>query len=188
MRIKVAGGTGVMEFPMSDSELNARLRRMGVCDVVPRCSLVRVMDEGNPLSRLEGQIVNMDEVNFFAKRMESLTSYEQSVMAAFVNEKGAENIKDLINLTYSMKGLSLITNFSDAVQVGKRLYLDEVVGMSASEEQGTDFLQFAEKTFRESSVEVLPYGVFVEHGFEMQEVYNGKTFPQYYYNPDKTVC
>ena len=28
-------------------------------------------------------------------------------------------------------------------------------------------------------MEVLPYGVFVEHGFEMQEVYNGKTFPAY---------
>ncbi len=26
---------------------------------------------------------------------------------------------------------------------------------------------------------VLPYGVFVEHGFEMQEVYNGKTFPAF---------
>lgn len=188
MRIKVAGGTGVIELPMSDAELNVRLRRMGVRDVVPRCSLVRVMDAENPLSRLEGQIVNMDEVNFFAKRMESLTSYEQSVMAAFVNEKGAESLKDLINLTYSMKGLSLITDFSDASKVGRRLYLDEFIGMSISEEQGTDFLQFAEKTFRESNVEVLPYGVFVEHGFEMQEVYNGKTFPQYYYDSDKTVC
>lgn len=29
-------------------------------------------------------------------------------------------------------------------------------------------------------MEVLPYGVFVEHGFEMQEVYNGKTFPEYF--------
>ena len=28
-------------------------------------------------------------------------------------------------------------------------------------------------------MEVLPYGVFVEHGFEMQEVYNGKTFPSF---------
>lgn len=188
MRIKVAGGTGVIELPMSDAELNVRLRRMGVRDVVPRCSLVRVMDTENPLSRLEGQIVNMDEVNFFAKRMEGLTSYEQSVMAAFVNEKGAESLKDLINLTYSMKGLSLITDFSDAAQVGRRLYLDEFIGMSVSEEQGTDLLQFAEKTFRESNVKVLPYGVFVEHGFEMQEVYNGKTFPQYYYDSDKTVC
>lgn len=188
MRIKVAGGTGVIELPMSDAELNFCLRRMGVRDVVPRCSLVRVMDAENPLSRLEGQIVNMDEVNFFAKRMESLTSYEQSVMVAFVNEKGAESLKGLINLTYSMKGLSLITDFSDASKVGRRLYLDEFIGMSISEEQGTDFLQFAEKTFRESSVEVLPYGVFVEHGFEMQEAYNGKTFPQYYYDSDKTVC
>lgn len=28
-------------------------------------------------------------------------------------------------------------------------------------------------------MEVLPYGVFVEHGFEMLEVYNGKTFPAF---------
>lgn len=73
-----------------------------------------------------------------------------------------------------MKGLSLITDFSDAEQVGKRLYLDEFIAIPEEEKQQTNFIKFAEKTFKESRVEVLPYGVFVEHGFEMQEVYNGK--------------
>ena len=75
-----------------------------------------------------------------------------------------------------MKGLSLLTDFSDAKQVGERLYLDEFLGMSEEEKEQTNFIEFAEKTLKESRVEVLPYGVFVNHGFEMQEVYNGKTF------------
>lgn len=78
-----------------------------------------------------------------------------------------------------MKGLSLLTDFSDARQVGVRLYMDEFLGMSEEEKEQTNFIEFAEKTLKESRVEVLPYGVFVEHGFEMLEVYNGKTFPAF---------
>lgn len=90
-------------------------------------------------------------------------------------------------MTFSMKGLSLLTDFSDARQVGVRLYLDEFLGMSEEEKEQTNFIEFAEKTLKESRVEVLPYGVFVDHGFEMQEVYNGKTFPAYIAS-DKTVA
>lgn len=35
--------------------------------------------------------------------------------------------------------------------------------------------------------EMLSYGVFVNHGFEMQEVYNGKTFPPFVAS-DETVA
>lgn len=82
-------------------------------------------------------------------------------------------------MTFSMKGLSLLTDFSDARQVGECLYMDEFLGMSEEEKAQTNFIEFAEKTLKESRVEVLPYGVFVDHGFEMQEVYNGKTFPPF---------
>lgn len=95
-------------------------------------------------------------------------------MYSYVTDYGVGTMQDLINLTFSMKGLSLITDFSDVEQVGKRLYLDEFIAIPEEEKQQTNFIKFAEKTFKESRVEVLPYGVFVEHGFEMQEVYNGK--------------
>lgn len=180
MRIKVlSGGRKNIELPLSDAELNFQMMRIGIEETVPMCRLVEVSEKDNFLQRFEGQTVNVDEVNFFAKRMESMTEYERKVLSAYAEDYGVATMQDLINLTFSMKGLSLLTDFSDARQVGVRLYLDEFLGMSEEEKEQTNFIEFAEKTLKESRVEVLPYGVFVEHGFEMQEVYNGKTFPAF---------
>ena len=57
-------------------------------------------------------------------------------------------IKDLINLTFSMKGLSLLTDFSDASQVGVRLYTDE---FSEIPEEQMDFTEFAKNALKESN-------------------------------------
>ena len=180
MRIKVlSGGRKIIELPLSDAELNLQMRRIGIEETVPMCRLAEVLEKDNPMEMLEGETINMDEANFFAKRMESLTEYERKVLAAYVEENCTVNMKDLINLTFSLKGLSLLTDFSDAEQVGKRLYMDEFLGMSEEEKAQTNFIAFAEKTLKENWVNVQPYGVFVDHGFEMQEVYNGKTFPPF---------
>lgn len=188
MQIKVlSGGRKSIELPLSDAELNFQMRQIDIEETVPMCRLVEVPEKDNPLHRFEGQTVNMDEVNFFAKRMESLTEYERKVLSAYVKDYGVAVMQDLINLTFSLQGLSLITDFSDAEQVGKRLYLDEVLAVSETEMQEKNFLEYAEKTLKESRVEVLPYGVFVEHGFQMQEMYNGKTFPRYMYS-ESTVA
>lgn len=181
MRIKVLGGQRKsIELPVTDAELNFQMRQIGIVETVPMCRLVEVLDKNNPLHPFAGQTVNMDEVNYFAGRMEGLTEYEKKVLSAYVSGYGVETMQDLINLTFSMKGLSLITDFSDTEQIGKRLYMDEFLAITEEEKQQTDFMEFADRTLKESRVKVLPNGVFVEHGFEMQEVYNGKTFPEYF--------
>lgn len=188
MRIRVLNaGRHVVAFPVSDAELNLRMKGIGIEDTVPVCRMVEVLEKDNPLQRFAGQTLNMDEVNFFAKRMESLSPYERKVLSAYAKDYGVATMQDMINLTFSLQGLSLITDFSDGEQVGKRLYLDEFLAASEAEMQEKNFLEFAEKTFREGRVEVLPYGVFVEHGFQMQEIYNGKTFPCYVYS-ESTVA
>lgn len=117
MRIKVlSGGRKSIEWPLSDAELNFQMRRIGIEETVPMCRLVEVSEKDNPLHLLEGQTVNMDEVNFFAKRMDSLTEYERKVLSAYAEDYGVATMQDLINLTFSMKGLSLLTDFSDARQ------------------------------------------------------------------------
>lgn len=182
MRIKVLDHRkNYIDLPMADAELNLLMRKMGVTDTVPFCKIVEVSGRNNPLGRLVGQLVNMDEVNFFIRRLESLTKYEQEVLSLYAKSNGVNNMKDLINLTYGTKGLSLITDFFNPEQVGKRLYMDEMQMLLEEEMQQIDFFEFAEKTLKESNVELLPYGVFVEHGFKQQEVYNGKTFPEYVY-------
>mgnify|MGYP000290835346 CR=1 FL=1 len=36
-------------------------------------------------------------------------------------------------------------------------------------------------------MKVLPYGVLVDHGFELLEVYNGKTFPKFIVSEETVV-
>ena len=178
------GGHRSMELPLSDKELNFQLRQMGIRETIPKSKLVKVSEKGNPLQKLEGQFLNMDEVNFFARRMEHLTEYERKVLAVYANDCDVSTIKDLINLTFSMKGLSLLTDFSDASQVGVRLYTDE---FSEIPEEQMDFTEFAKNALKESNVKVLPSGVLVDHGFELLEVYNGKTFPKFIVSEETVV-
>lgn len=190
MRVRIvnAGKSMDISLPCSDMELNFVMKRAGNRETVPRCRLLSVVDEANPLTMLEGSTVNMDEVNFFAKRMESLTEYERKVLSVYAEMHAPEDVKDCINLTYSTKGLSFLTNFSDPVKVGRRIYLDEHQGMSEEEAGQMNFIRYAGEVFRQARAEVLPYGVFVSNGFAMQEVYNGKTFPEYIHEPDKVVA
>lgn len=178
------GGYRSMELPLSDEELNFQMRQMGIRETIPKSKLVKVSEKDNPLQKLEGQFLNMDEVNFFARRMEHLTEYERKVLAVYANDCDVSTIKDLINLTFSMKGLSLLTDFSDASQVGVRLYTDE---FSEIQEEQMDFTEFAKNALKESNVKVLPYGVLVDHGFELLEIYNGKTFPKFIVSEETVV-
>lgn len=64
-----------------------------------------------------------------------MTEYERKVLSAYAEDYGVATMQDLINLTFSMKGLSLLTDFSDARQVGERLYFDEFLGISEEEKR-----------------------------------------------------
>lgn len=110
------GGHRSIELPLSDEELNFQMRQMGIRETIPKGKLVKVSEKDNPLQKLEGQFLNMDEVNFFARRMEHLTEYERKVLAVYANDCDVSTIKDLINLTFSMKGLSLLTDFQMPVR------------------------------------------------------------------------
>lgn len=89
MRIKVLNNRqNYMELPMTDAELNFEMRRMGIHETVPKCKVVEASENNNPMGMLEGQVLNMDEVNFFARRMESLTEYEQKVLSVYAENHG----------------------------------------------------------------------------------------------------
>lgn len=182
------GRRKVIEFPTSDARLTGFLKSWGMEYRIPKCKVTGIYRTEIPLDCLINEVVMVDEVNYLSKRLEALSEYEKSVMSAYIECKGISTVKDLINLTFSLRGLSMITDFSDSKEVGKRLYIDEFSGMSESEIVGTNFTAFADKCLKESETTLTPYGVFVEHGFELQEVYNGVTFPQYIHKPDEVVA
>ena len=143
MRIKVlSGGRKNIELPLSDAELNLQMRWIGIEETVPMCRLVEVSEKDNPLHRFEGQTVNMDEVNFFAKRMESLTEYERKVLSAYAEDYGVATMQDLINLTFSMKGMEAINRITcnDGDFVGAfRQNVIRVIGSYGGEQEPDEY-------------------------------------------------
>lgn len=90
MKLRISGSRGHREInpPVKDAELAHLGKLIGDGTENPWYRLEHVWEEQNPLQKLIGQNVNMDEVNFFAKRMESLTAYEQGVLETYAVEQG----------------------------------------------------------------------------------------------------
>lgn len=190
MKIRAKNGEQTVDItlPATDMDIQYCMKCIGIEDIVPVCCISEVWDELSYFGFLKGQTVNMDELNFFARRLDGMTEYEKRVVGVYSSETGMREIKQLINLTYSLQGLSLITDLTDGNRVGLRLYLDQHLAISEEEKSRMDFNAYAQKIFSEGKCKFLPHGILVDQGFHMEEVYNGKTFPEYIDRPDETVA
>ena len=186
IRAKNGGQTVDITLPATDMDMQYCMKCIGIEDIVPVCCISEVWDEPSYFGFLKGQTISMDELNFFARRLDGMTEYEKRVVGVYSSETGIREVKQLINLTYSLQGLSLLTDLTDGNRVGLRLYLDRHLAIS-EEKSKMDFNAYAQKIFSEGKCKFLPHGILVDQGFQMEEVYNGKTFPEYIDRPDETV-
>ena len=187
IRAKNGGQTVDITLPATDMDMQYCMKCIGIEDIVPVCCISEVWDEPSYFGFLKGQTVSMDELNFLARRLDGMTEYEKRVVGVYSSETGIREMKQLINLTYSLQGLSLLTDLTDGNRVGLRLYLDRHLAIS-EEKSKMDFNAYAQKIFSEGKCKFLPHGILVDQGFQMEEVYNGKTFPEYIDIPDETVA
>ena len=188
IRAKNGGQTVDITLPATDMDMQYCMKCIGIEDIVPVCCISEVWDEPYYFGFLKGQTISMDELNFFARRLDGMTEYEKRVVGVYSSETGIREMKQLINLTYSLQGLSLLTDLTDGNRVGLRLYLDRHLAISEEEKSRIDFNAYAQKIFSEGKCKFLPHGILVDQGFQMEEVYNGKTFPEYIDRPDETVA
>ena len=190
MKIRAKNGEQTVDItlPATDMDIQYCMKRIGIEDIVPVCCISEVWDEPSYFGFLKDQTVSMDELNFLARRLDGMTEYEKRVVGVYSSETGIREMKQLINLTYSLQGLSLLTDLTDGNRVGLRLYLDRHLAISEEEKSKMDFNAYAQKIFSEGKCKFLPHGILVDQGFQMEEVYNGKTFPEYIDRPDETVA
>lgn len=188
IRAKNGGQTVDITLPATDMDMQYCMKCIGIEDIVPVCCISEVWDEPSYFGFLKDQTVSMDELNFLARRLDGMTEYEKRVVGVYSSETGIREMKQLINLTYSLQGLSLLTDLTDGNRVGLRLYLDRHLAISEEEKSKMDFNAYAQKIFSEGKCKFLPHGILVDQGFQMEEVYNGKTFPEYIDRPDETVA
>ena len=123
MKIRAKNGEQTIDItlPATDMDMQYCMKCIGIEDIVPVCCISEVWDEPYYFGFLKGQTISMDELNFFARRLDGMTEYEKRVVGVYSSETGIREVKQLINLTYSLQGLSLLTDLTDGNRVGLRL-------------------------------------------------------------------
>ena len=166
-------------FPCTESEYQAACRELELKD---NYAFVRDVVEPKALALKKDTFVNLDEINYLAKRMNSFDQKELFSFFAAVEAGDYVSTKDLINLTFNQTCYTLIRDVSNLKNIGYNRVLSSRGCIGVDELEKMDL----EKIGREllSSGKGIPtkYGLlFRNENIVFEEVYKGRGFPPYYY-------
>ena len=129
--------------------------------------------------------VNVEELNYLAKRLDSFDSGEAAQFQAMAHKLELFELKDLINLTFCCQQATVITDFSDLAAVGRDHYMNLHGGSASVDElNALDGKGTARQLIDSGSGTITPYGVVYDNGMKLEQVYDGRFFPCYYYKPN----
>ena len=95
------------------------------------CKVEKVDSFYTVLKRTEMLTVNVEELNYLAKRLDSFDTGEAAQFQAMAHKLDLFELKDLINLTFCCQQATVITDFSDLAAIGRDHYMN-LHGGSAS--------------------------------------------------------
>ncbi len=186
-------GVVTIPFPIPSNQYDHTielLEAMGIGHAITQDCRVGEISSSYPiLNRLVAQSVNLDELDYLAKRLESFCKDEGVQFQAMASKLCLSDIKDFINLTFCCQQTTVIADFSDLDRVGKAHSLTINGGSMPMEEfDKADGLAVALDLIQRGAGVVTPYGVVHDNGMELKQIYAGGSFPQYLHgNPLLTL-
>ena len=149
------------------------------------CQVQEINSFYSVLKRTEMLTVNVEELNYLAKRLDSFDTGEAAQFQAMAHKLELFELKDLINLTFCCQQATVITDFSDLSAVGRDHYMNLHGGCTKTEElDALDSEATARRLIESGSGTITPYGVVYDNGMKLEQVYDGQFFPCYYYEPN----
>ena len=149
------------------------------------CKVEEVDSFFSVLKRTEMLTVNVEELNYLAKRLDSFDTGEAAQFQAVAHKLELFELKDLINLTFCCQQATVITDFSDLSAVGREHYMNLHGGSAKTDElKALDGEAVARSLIAGGGGTVTPYGVVYDNGMKLEQVYDGRFFPCYYYEPN----
>ncbi|WP_066460132.1 peptidoglycan DD-metalloendopeptidase family protein [Anaerotruncus rubiinfantis] len=175
-----------LRFPCTEKELQILCDSLGVRNTAKtEVHIDIVHDDARLAALLSGKTVNLDELNYFMKRMDSFDEGERNTFHAAAAGQKLSTLREMINLTFNTHCYSVVDDFSDLDRLGKNLYLNQMGSVSTKELAEFDGRAYVEKMIAEHPQPlVTPYGLIYENGNRPQQLYNGRTFPAYWYEPN----
>ena len=149
------------------------------------CKVVEFDSVYTVLKRMKALTVNVEELNYLVKRLESFDTGEAAQFQAMAHKLELFELKNLINLTFCCQQATVITDFSDLAAVGRDHYMNLHGGSAKTEElDALDSKETARQLIENGGGTITPYGVVYDNGMKLEQVYDGRFFPCYYYEPN----
>ena len=148
------------------------------------CKVVAVDSFFSVLKRAEMLTVNVEELNYLAKRLDSFDTGEAAQFQAMAHKLELFELKDLINLTFCCQQATVITDFSDLTAIGRDHYMNLHGGSASVDELNKLDGEETARRLIENGGTITPYGVVYDNGMKLEQIYDGRFFPCYYYKPN----
>lgn len=181
-------GVATIPFPIPREQFDQCIELVEALEIgnasARDCHVDEIRSTWPVLNRLEGKVVNLDELDYLAKRLDSFDVGEAAQFQAMAEKLDLTDMKDLINLTFCCQETTVITDFSDLNAVGRDHYMNTHGGCASVQAlEELDGEETAILLIDGGGGTVTRYGVVYDNGMEMDQSYDGKHFPAYLYEP-----
>ena len=150
------------------------------------CKVEKVDSFYTVLKRTEMLTVNVEELNYLAKRLDSFDTGEAAQFQAIAHKLELFELKDLINLTFCCQQATVITDFSDLAAVGRDHYMNLHGGSASADELNKlDGEGTARRLIENGGGTITPYGVVYDNGMKLEPVYQRVTEGAYGYGQQR---
>ena len=182
-------GVATIPFPISHHQYAHCMELLAALEigdaVKADCRVEKIDSFYTVLKRTEMLTVNVEELNYLAKRLDSFDTGEAAQFQAMAHKLELFELKDLINLTFCCQQATVITDFSDISAVGRNHYMNLHGGSARVDElEALDGVETARQLIENGNGAVTPYGVVYDNGMKLEPVYDGRFFLCYYYEPN----
>ena len=185
-------GVVTVPFPIPEDQYTDITRMLEVLHVgseLSRDCMVESVESDWPVLRLlTGQEINLDELDYLAKRLDSFTVGEFSQFQAMAEKLNLASMKGLINLTFCCQQATVITDFTNLREIGRDHYMNIHGGCASMEElEQLDGEETAILLIEDNEGTITRYGVVYDNGMQLSQLYDGKHLPCYHYEADMTA-
>ena len=181
-------GVATIPFPIPRDQYTYCMELLAALEigdaVKADCKVEKIDSFYTVLKRAEMLTVNVEELNYLAKRLEIFDTGEAAQFQAMAHKLELFELKDLINLTFCCQQATVITDFSDLAAIGRDHYMNLHGGSASVDELNALDGKGTARQLIESGGTITPYGVVYDNGMKLEQIYDGRFFPCYYYKPN----
>lgn len=173
-----------LQFPISENKLYAKLAEIHAIEGkdAPQSAFVTEVYCPEELSMLKDRFANLDELNYLARRMESFDYHEYDQFLIGITKLENPTEKDLINLTFNLDHFTLCKDVSGYGKIGREYVMNTQGAVPANDEDDPKYAAIGKDLIDRGLAQITGKGLLIYNPFdELTEVYDGQTFPEYYY-------